>query len=275
MRDLAWVAAALICVVAAVAWVRTRHDRVRWSLGKPTRAERKKEAAEAAAAWARYKEMRINARIETRFDSRIHTRMEAPQAAADTIEFNGPEDVTAWSLDALSALEWKRFESLCIWYYKAKGFVVTTAWQDADGGFYATLHSRGVKPPVAVVQCRAGGQPVREDALHALAELMRRHQIRRGVFWSRAGFAGDGVQDHAAANGIQLLNGVELVARIHALDEADQIGLLARAFHGDYRSPTCAACGRKMSAQGGKGYGSAFWRCQTWRACGTEPVPMD
>lgn len=53
--------------------------------------------------------------------------------------------------------------------------------------------------------------------------------------------------------------------RICTLDQYKQATLLKQAFRGDYRTPTCAACGIKMVER--KGSAGAFWGCQNYPGC--------
>lgn len=175
---------------------------------------------------------------------------------------NQPTKPTEWSLDALTQLEWKRFETLCVWYYEATGFTVTTVSHGADGGIDATLYKQGMSAPIAVVQCKAWRSPVKVETVRALGGSMHANKVRRGVFWSLTGFVGQPVKEYAAEAGIQLLDGAAIVERIHALDQDKQATLLAKAFEGDYRTPTCAACGVKLVEREGKG--RLFWGCQNF-----------
>jgi len=74
--------------------------------------------------------------------------------------------------------------------------------------------------------------------------------------------AGQPVRDYAAEARIQLLDGASIVERIRALDQDKQAALLARAFEGDYRTPTCVACGVKLLPREGRG--RLFWGCQNF-----------
>lgn len=169
---------------------------------------------------------------------------------------------TEWSVDALGQLEWKRFEMLCVWYYEAMGFTVTTVSHGADGGIDATLFKEGMSDPIAVVQCKAWRSPVKVEPVRALGGVMHSKKAKRGVFWSLTGFIGRPVKDYAAEAGIQLLDGAGIVERIRLLDQYKQATLLAKAFKGDYRTPTCAACGVKMVEREGKN--GPFWGCTNY-----------
>ncbi|GJG97648.1 restriction endonuclease [Cupriavidus pauculus] len=173
-----------------------------------------------------------------------------------------PKEPTEWSLDALKQLEWNRFETLCVWYYEAMGFTVTTISHGADGGIDATLYKQGMSAPIAVVQCKAWRSPIKVETVRALGGSMHANKVQRGVFWSLTGFVGRPVKDYAAEAGIQLLDGAGIVERIRALDHDKQAALLAKAFEGDYRTPTCAACGVKLVEREGKG--RLFWGCQNF-----------
>ncbi|KAB0602024.1 MAG: DNA topoisomerase [Cupriavidus sp.] len=187
------------------------------------------------------------------------TASQRPVSLAEKPEFNG------WTLDALKILEWKRFELLCVGYYEAMGFTVKTVPHGPDGGIDATLYKAGLDAPVAVVQCKAWSKPVKVVEVRALAGVMHEHKVRRGVFWSLSGYVGRPVQESAERAGIQLLDGPAIIERIRALDQHKQTMLLAQAFEGDYRTPTCAACGVKMVEREGKAV--PFWGCINYPAC--------
>ncbi|QIF09155.1 hypothetical protein G5A69_05740 [Ralstonia mannitolilytica] len=173
-----------------------------------------------------------------------------------------PSPEMEWTLEALQQLEWKRFEMLCVWYYEAKGFTVETVPQGADGGVDATLYMKGKPDPIALVQCKAWSAPVKVAPVRALGGVMHAKKVERGIFWSLMGFVGKPVKDYAEEAGIQLLDGAGIVERIRALDAEKQDELLARAFEGDYQTPTCAACGIKMVVR--QGDGGSFWGCHNF-----------
>jgi len=170
-----------------------------------------------------------------------------------------------WSLDALKQLEWKRFELLCVAYYEATGFQVKTVPHGPDGGIDATLYKAGLDTPLALVQCKAWNKPVKVEQVRALGGVMHEHKVERGVFWSRSGYAGRPVQESARRAGILLLDGAAIVERIRALPAEKQAALLAQAFKGDYRTPTCAACGIKMVPREVKG--RPIWGCSNFPSC--------
>ena len=62
---------------------------------------------------------------------------------------------TAWSIEALRSLEWKRFELLCAKYYEMTGFKAETMLCGPDGGIDVKLFKVGEDKPAAIVQCKA------------------------------------------------------------------------------------------------------------------------
>jgi restriction system protein len=172
----------------------------------------------------------------------------------------------SWTLEAIKSLEWKRFELLCVQYYEHMGFTVKTVPHGPDGGIDATLYKAGQDAPVAVVQCKAWSKPVKVEQVRALGGSMLAHKVKRGVFWSLSGYVGNPVQEFSESAGIQLLDGPAILERIRALDPEKQTALLAKVFEGDYRTPSCPACGMKLVARNGKS--GAFWGCANyWKGC--------
>lgn len=253
-RSLAWVPATMFGFLGLLAYLRTRKrqgEGISASGGtRPMRKERTLRVGPTSAPVTK-----VNPAATDRIDEAISASGQQPAHAKPT----------EWSLDALKQLEWKRFEMLCVWYYEAIGFTVTTVPHGADGGIDATLYKDGMASPIAVVQCKAWRSPVKVEPVRALGGVMHSKQVKRGIFWSLAGFIGKPVQTYAAEAGIQLLDGAGIVERIRALDTDKQARLLARAFEGDHQTPTCAACGIKMVERQGKG--GSFWGCRHYPKC--------
>ncbi len=122
---------------------------------------------------------------------------EAPEVSEESAEAD-PSPEIEWSLHALRQLEWKRFEMLCVWYYEAMGFTVETVPQGADGGVDATLYMKGKADPMALVQCKAWSAPVKVESVRALGGVLHSKKVKRGIFWSLAGFIGQPVQDYVS-----------------------------------------------------------------------------
>lgn len=250
-RSLAWVPATMFSFLGLLAYLRARKQQSdAGSASREARPSRKGRNLRAVSSGSSV--------LDVAFGK--HPKADPPIPAVRTQDV--PAKLTEWTLDALKQLEWKRFEMLCVWYYEAMGFTVKTVPHGADGGIDATLYKSGLEAPIALVQCKAWRTPVKVEPVRALGGSMHSKKVKRGVFWSLAGFIGQPVQDYAAEAGIQLLDGAGIVDRIRALDAEKRDELLLRAFEGDYQTPTCAACGVKLVARDGNG--GPFWGCRNY-----------
>ncbi|MGO4412167.1 restriction endonuclease [Cupriavidus sp. KB_39] len=253
-RSLAWVPATLFAFLGLLSFIRERRQKNR-------------NAGEGPQPRARRPSVR-QPRQPRPTSSGARQQASAPDKSTGfqrSVSSAEKPEINSWTLDALKILEWKRFELLCVGYYEAMGFTVKTVPHGPDGGIDATLYKAGLDTPVAVVQCKAWSKPVKVVEVRALAGVMHEHKVRRGVFWSLSGYVGRPVQESAERAGIQLLDGPAIIERIRALDQYKQSTLLAQAFKGDYRTPTCAACGVKMVEREGKA--GPFWGCINYPPC--------
>ncbi len=171
----------------------------------------------------------------------------------------------AWTLEALRTLEWKRFELLSARYYQAVGFKSETIRCGADGGIDVKLFKIDPDTPLAIVQCKAwntysvGVKEVRE-----LLGVMTHEKVGRGVFITTGTYTKDALS-FGASSPIQLLDGPGFLKKIQELSKDKQDALLKYAFEGDYKTPTCASCGIKMTKRDSKR--GLFWGCLNYPRC--------
>ncbi len=174
---------------------------------------------------------------------------------------------TAWSIDVIHDIEWKRFEDLCQKFYETSGIRSETTALGPDGGMDILLHQDDTGKPTAIVQCRAWGErlvgvrPIRE-----LLGVMTHEKIGRAFFMTSGHFADD-AKMLASSNRITLINGDMLLIMIKRLPEAARKSLLEFATEGDYKTPTCPSCGIKMKHVAGKAGRPDFWACHNYRRC--------
>ena len=174
---------------------------------------------------------------------------------------------TAWSLDVIRDIEWKRFEDLCQKFYETSGIRSETTALGPDGGIDILLYQDDTGKPTAIVQCRASGEhlvgvkPVRE-----LLGVMTHEKIGRAFFMASGHFADD-AKMLASSNRITLIDGEMLLIMIRRLPAAAQKGLLEFATEGDYKTPTCPSCGIKMKQVAGKSGYPDFWACHNYPRC--------
>lgn len=247
-QSLAWLALLLFGVLAAIAFARSQTigngNPIARSPGKVSGARRvppsNRPTATIDPGWG-------------------HSSQNAGPIPASSEAFN------SWTLQALRALEWKRFELLCAKYYEAVGFQSETLRCGADGGIDVKLFKIDPNKPIAIVQCKAwnvysvGVKQVRE-----LLGVMAHEKVGRGIFITTSTYTSDALT-FGGANPIQLLDGERFLKKIQDLPQNQQDSLRKFAFDGDYRTPTCASCGIKMTKRDGKR--GAFWGCLNYPRC--------
>ena len=157
-----------------------------------------------------------------------------------------PSGTGRWSLELLRRLEWRRFEELCAAYYEV---------------------AEGADKPPSVVQCKpssvytVGIKPVRElRAAMAAAGVPQGVLVACGTFTSEA-------KEFSRGENIQLIDGGELLRKIGALAPEQEQALLKLATAGDFSTPTCPACGIKMTARTSSTEGRKFWGCLNYPRC--------
>jgi restriction system protein len=172
-----------------------------------------------------------------------------------------------WSADVLRDIEWKRFEDLCLAFYRAKGIHAESTPLGPDGGVDVRLYQDEAAPDrcTAIVQCKAWGdrqvgvKPVRE-----LRGVMAHEQLEKAFFMAPGGYT-DEAKAFARENRITLLDGNLFLAMLKRLPSDESLRLLAFATEGEWTTPTCPRCGKKMLARASaKG---RFWGCPGFPKC--------
>jgi restriction system protein len=155
-------------------------------------------------------------------------------------------------------------------YFEKTGWRTQLNRTGPDGGVDVNLFKPDQEGVAAVVQCKAwntykvGIKPVRE-----LLGVMAAGKIPEGYFVTTDIFTYEAI-DFAKEQPLTLLDGYEFLRRIHALQKDEQTALLDLATAGDYKTPTCPSCGRKMVKRvSGKGrnIGDSFWGCPSFPRC--------
>ena len=172
---------------------------------------------------------------------------------------------TSWSLKVIQDVEWKRFEDLSMGYYLEKGILAKATSLGADGGIDIKLYQDGTDNATSLVQCKAwNSRQVGVKAIREFLGVLTHEKIPKGFFMISGEFTDD-AKVVAKANKINLINGEMLLSMIMRLPEASQNKLLALAIAGDYKTPTCSACGVKMVERESKR--GAFWGCANYPKC--------
>ena len=148
-----------------------------------------------------------------------------------------------WSTDVLRDIEWKRFEDLCLAFYRAKGIRAESTPLGPDGGVDVRLYQDGAAPDrcTAIVQCKAWGdrqvgvKPVRE-----LRGVMAHEQLKKAFFMAPGGYT-DEAKAFARENRITLLDGTLFLAMLKRLPNDENLRLLAFATEGEMDDPDLPA----------------------------------
>lgn len=188
------------------------------------------------------------------------------QAGLPKIETR-PKVAADWTLEILSALEWKRFENVCAEYLRLIGYLPQETRIGADGGVDIWIYKEGDERPFGIVQCKAwniykvGVKPLRE-----IYGVMSAENVTNGLFITSGNFTSEAMT-FAEGKLITLFSGAEFLAKIKLLAEADQTALFKAATAGDYRTPTCPQCGIKMTLRQGVAGRRSFWGCVKFPKC--------
>ncbi len=172
--------------------------------------------------------------------------------------------------DLLRELEWKRFEQVTEAYFERAGWRTEPARIGADGGVDIHLFRPGERSIAAVVQCKAwtsskvGVKPVRE-----LFGVMAAESVSEGFFVTSGEYTEE-ARSFARGKALTLIDGSALIERIKVLPREVQRHIYEIATAGDYKTPTCPRCGRKMVRRigaKGRGAGVPFWGCPGYPRC--------
>lgn len=174
-------------------------------------------------------------------------------------------EFTSWSLAALRALEWKRFERLCRKYYQATGFKSETVRKGQDGSFDVKLFQTDASQTLILLRGNStmaysvGVKEIR-DLLNAMAQ----YKVARGVYITTGTFNREAL-NFANDHPLQLLDGDGFLRKLQALPKEHQDVLLQVALKGDYRTPTCVSCGTKMTRRTDEA--GPVWGCVSHPTC--------
>jgi len=177
-----------------------------------------------------------------------------------------PEDPTEWSDEVFDRLEWKRFEDLCCAFYREKGIRAEVTPLGPDGGIDISLHQDEAAPDrvTAIVQCKAWSQAVGVKPVRELRGVMAHKQVEKAFFMAPHGFTED-ARAFAKENRIILLDAKLILAMIQRLPEVARKRLLTMATAGDWTTPSCPNCGKKMVVRESKR--GRFWGCPAYPHC--------
>ena len=152
-------------------------------------------------------------------------------------------------------------------YYEAVGMRTRIRNTGMEGGVDVLLYDTRADQPRALARCKAweafrvGIKPVRQ-----LRRAMAESNIARGVLLTAGRFSQEAVAE-ARREGIELIDGSQLLERFAALPEDKARGLLEFATEGDFLTPTCPLCSIKMVPRQSTKDSWPHWGCRNYPAC--------
>ncbi len=172
--------------------------------------------------------------------------------------------LTEWSLELLQEFEWRRFEDVCRSFFDAIKLKVRPLVSAPDSAASLQIWQEG-STAMNAIACTVGGEvTIQVDRIRALHTAQQRHGVQQSFFLTAGHFSVDAVEIAQTLN-ITLIDGPTLLERILKLPQNQQEMLLQLAVKGDFRSPTCPACSRKMDLRSGDF--KSFWRCTGYPEC--------
>lgn len=170
------------------------------------------------------------------------------------------------TLELLCSIDWKRFEELVSAWFKMQGFFISMQTRGPDGGVDVWLFQSGER--VGAVQCKAWeSKQVGVAIIRELYGVIQSDGIKQGYLYCTSGFTQDAVLFADKVGCITLVTGTQFVSHISNLPESQKEYLYKLATRGDYKTPTCPACGIKMVARRGRNGRPDFWGCRNYPRC--------
>lgn len=177
-------------------------------------------------------------------------------------------DELTWSLDLLMSLEWKRYEEICkeLLQLENKGrFNVNLTAMGADGGIdLKVVDAKGKL--LAIGQCKAWSNIVGVSLIRELYGVMASEKVEQGYFFTTSSFSNDAVE-FVKGKKIKLVDGKQQIKAILSFSKQEQRHLIKVATAGDYKTPTCPNCDKKMIRRNSEK--GEFWGCSNYPRCKT------
>lgn len=160
----------------------------------------------------------------------------------------------------LEEMDWLRFEMLCSAYFSQLGIKNSLTGLGADDGIDIKIYDEHTSDMVGIVQCKCHSKPISVKLVREFYGVMSSLSISKGYFITSSSFH-QGALKFARELNMELIDGRDLLYRFNKLSSESQTRLYEIATKGDYKTPSCANCGRKMVERTNKQTGKPFWAC--------------
>jgi len=169
-----------------------------------------------------------------------------------------------WTEAFINSLDWKVFETLCSQYLHVQGIDNHESKLGADGGVDIFIYDSDTKQPTAIAQCKKWSNPIKLAILREFYGVMHVHNVSKGYFFTTDKFYKTSIE-FASKNNIDLIDGGQLVSSLKKLQSEDQESIYKAITKGDYTTPTCVKCDKKMVLRKNPKTHKEFWGCNTYR----------
>jgi restriction system protein len=176
-----------------------------------------------------------------------------------------------WTLDFINSLDWKVFEKLCSEYFNAVGINNRETSLGADGGIDLVLYENGTDKPSAIVQCKKWSNQIGIKLLREFSGVMHHEKVSKGYYFTTSTFNRAAIE-FANGNNIELVDGLSLINLLKRLETDKQEKIFGLITSGDYTTPTCVRCGKKMFLRTNAKTQEHFWGCNTYRCRSTLSI---
>lgn len=191
-----------------------------------------------------------------------------PQIAPGLAPNSSPN---GWTLGLIRELEWLRFEELCCEVWKARGYKAEMTSLGEDGGVDVVIRDEDGSASV-VIQCKSWTQqPVGVERVRALWGAKDDFKAARAVLYGLSGFS-DSARRFAQDKALDLLAGQDLLDQVRALPLPMQQTILDFVTRGDYVTPSCPTCGKKMVRRAIEN--GEMWGCPSYPRCRSRMLPV-
>ncbi len=174
---------------------------------------------------------------------------------------------STWSLELLRILDWRRFQLVCSKFFTYSGYAALLSPAGKDTGFDIRIFKKGYskKEPFALVRCVSWNRyQVGIRSLRELYGVMMSEKVPYSIFVTSGSFTEDAWKFSKDKN-MLLIDGKTFMMLIRRLSPAKKANLLTVATRGDFSSPTCPACGKKMNPKNSS-HGRK-WVCSNYPEC--------
>jgi hypothetical protein len=154
-----------------------------------------------------------------------------PEFSADTDERVATLGGKRWSLEVFAAIDAQRFAAVCETWFSWAGFETRSETHRTNEGVDIWLHAARVPGPVAIVRCRHWlNKPVGLQDMKEFLGLVATCKSAHGTFTTTSTYTPEALQ-FARENGIDAVDGRNLLRRIQTRTRQRQQALLAVAYH--------------------------------------------